>query len=321
MTYHEAFVAQGSREILDSGQWMYPTIGGLPWLEKPPLPWWLAAALGRLAGGVDETVARLPSALAAMALVLGVAVLAARHFGPTIGLLAGAVQATTAWTVLRGRLAEADVLLACLITWSLVAFDEMLVGRDRRCEDPGVTRPRMASRPVDVLRIAGCHVPGQGHWLRCGDHSAGRGRDAAVAARSAHIPPAVLSGRLVAGNRAGLDLAALDDRTARRRCTCALDDARDRPPEWPERPRAVCQRALVGIRSDAAGAGAAVDSTGPGRLVSIAAAAHSARGRLTAARTLNAAMRVRASADCRVAATACSGCGRPSRSYCWHFRP
>jgi hypothetical protein len=106
---------------------MYPTIGGMPWLEKPPLPWWLTAAFGRLAGGIDEQVARLPSALAALGLILGVAVLAARHFGPTISLLAGAVQATTAWTVLRGRLAEADVLLACMIVWSIVAFDEMLV--------------------------------------------------------------------------------------------------------------------------------------------------------------------------------------------------
>ena len=126
LTYHEAFVAQGAREILHSGEWTYPTIGGLPWLEKPPLPWWLAAAVGRLSGGVSEAAARLPSALAAIGLTLGVAVLAARHFGPTIGMLSGAIQATTAWTVLRGRLAEADVLLACLITWSLVAFDQML---------------------------------------------------------------------------------------------------------------------------------------------------------------------------------------------------
>ena len=66
LTYHEAFVAQGAREILDSGNWAYPTIGGLPWLEKPPLPWWLVAALGRCAGGVNETVARLPSAFAAI---------------------------------------------------------------------------------------------------------------------------------------------------------------------------------------------------------------------------------------------------------------
>ena len=126
LTYHEAFVAQGAREILDSGNWGYPTIGGLPWLEKPPLPWWLVAALGHCTGGVNETVARLPSALAAIGLVLGVAILAARHYGPGIGLLAGAVQATTAWTVMRGRLAEADILLACLITWAIVAFDRIL---------------------------------------------------------------------------------------------------------------------------------------------------------------------------------------------------
>ena len=48
LTYHEAFVAQGAREILHSGEWGYPTIGGLPWLEKPPLPWWLVAVLAHL---------------------------------------------------------------------------------------------------------------------------------------------------------------------------------------------------------------------------------------------------------------------------------
>ncbi len=59
--------------MLDSGGWAFPTIGGRPWLEKPPMPWWLVVALGRLTDGVDETVARLPSAVAATMLVLGVA--------------------------------------------------------------------------------------------------------------------------------------------------------------------------------------------------------------------------------------------------------
>ena len=126
LTYHEAFIAQGVREILTSGNWLHPTIGGLPWLEKPPLPWWLVAALGHWTGGVNETVARFPSALAATFLSLGVAVLAGRHFGFRIGLLTGAIQTTTVWTVMRGRLAEADILLACLITWTMVAFDAML---------------------------------------------------------------------------------------------------------------------------------------------------------------------------------------------------
>jgi 4-amino-4-deoxy-L-arabinose transferase-like glycosyltransferase len=35
------------------------------------------------------------------------------------------VQATTVWTVARGRLAEADVLLACVLTWTILAFDRL----------------------------------------------------------------------------------------------------------------------------------------------------------------------------------------------------
>jgi hypothetical protein len=127
LTYHEAFVAQGAREILASGNWGYPTIGGLPWLEKPPLPWWLVAGLGHWVGGVNESVARFPSVLAAVGLVLGVAILGARHYGSEIGLLAGIIQATTIWTVLRGRMAEADILLACLTSWALIAFDRLLL--------------------------------------------------------------------------------------------------------------------------------------------------------------------------------------------------
>ena len=139
LTYHEAFVAQGAREIVASGNWWHPAIGGLPWLEKPPLPFWLVAAVGWCAGEVTPTVARLPSAVAALGLALGVGLLAARRYGSAIGVLAGAVQVTTAWTILRGRLAEADILLACLITWTLLAFDRL---RASPALDPGTGTPR-----------------------------------------------------------------------------------------------------------------------------------------------------------------------------------
>jgi 4-amino-4-deoxy-L-arabinose transferase-like glycosyltransferase len=125
LTYHEAFVAQSAREMIASGDVLVPTLGGRPWLEKPPLAIWLVALSGRLAGGVGEALARAPSAVAATLLALGTATLASRRFGATAGLLAGLVQASTAWTVWRGRLAEADMLLACLITWTLLAFDRL----------------------------------------------------------------------------------------------------------------------------------------------------------------------------------------------------
>src|SRR3954454_9076039 len=81
LTYHEAFVAQAAREMVASGDALVPTIGGRPWLEKPPLAVWLVALLARLAGGVSEALARAPSAVAAGVLAVGVATLAAGRFG------------------------------------------------------------------------------------------------------------------------------------------------------------------------------------------------------------------------------------------------
>lgn len=128
LTYHEAFVAQAGREIAAGGGWLVPTINGSPWLEKPPLPFWLVAGLGTMVGTIDETVARLPFALAALALVGTIAFWSTIRFGERAGVLSGLVQATTCWTVARGRLAEADILLAALTTGSIVAFDLARLG-------------------------------------------------------------------------------------------------------------------------------------------------------------------------------------------------
>ncbi len=128
LSYHEAIVAQGSREWLQApgeASWLVPTLGGLPWLEKPPLVHWLVAMAGTLAGGVNETVARVPSAMMAVLLALAVGVLGARRFGTSVGLLAAAVQLTTVWTIARGRLAESDIYATALLTASLVAFDAL----------------------------------------------------------------------------------------------------------------------------------------------------------------------------------------------------
>ena len=142
LTYHEAFVAQAAREMVAKGfgvGWLVPTVGGLPWLEKPPLPIWAVAILSLATGDVTEWSARVPSALAATGLALGVAVLASRRFGSTVGVLAGLIQATTGWTILRGRLGEADIVLAAIITGLMVVFDRL-----RRGEAPEPTAPKPA---------------------------------------------------------------------------------------------------------------------------------------------------------------------------------
>ena len=53
-------------EMQRAGEWVTPTLQGQPWLEKPPLYYWLAGAAFR-ALGETETAARLPSVLAAAA--------------------------------------------------------------------------------------------------------------------------------------------------------------------------------------------------------------------------------------------------------------
>src|SRR5205085_819061 len=75
LTYHEAFVAQAAREMIARGDVLVPTMGGRPWLEKPPLAIWLVAFLGRFgaAGDVNAALARAPSAVAATLLALGTA--------------------------------------------------------------------------------------------------------------------------------------------------------------------------------------------------------------------------------------------------------
>ena len=56
--------------MLDTGRWIVPQVGGVPYLSKPPLINWLVAAAFRVSGTRSEWAARAPSALAVLALAL-----------------------------------------------------------------------------------------------------------------------------------------------------------------------------------------------------------------------------------------------------------
>jgi 4-amino-4-deoxy-L-arabinose transferase-like glycosyltransferase len=81
------------KHMLTSGDWVLTSLGGTPFLEKPPLYWWTQAAAFSLFG-VSDAVARLPSAVF-FSLTLLVAFAIGRHLGGTRrGLLAALVLAT-----------------------------------------------------------------------------------------------------------------------------------------------------------------------------------------------------------------------------------
>ena len=89
----ETRVAEISREMLDGGPWLLPHLNGQPFIEEPPLFYWLQAATFHSSGSASSEAARLPAATAAALGVLVTAVLALLLHGS--GGIAALVLATT----------------------------------------------------------------------------------------------------------------------------------------------------------------------------------------------------------------------------------
>ena len=128
--------AQIAHEMALSGDWIVPTYGGLPYLDKPA-PYFAMVAVSFLALGKTETAARLPSALFAIALLLIVHRFCAREYGPRIAALAVTVVATMPMFIAFARLVIFDMPLAFFVTASILAG--YLAEEHRR-------RPRHGSR-------------------------------------------------------------------------------------------------------------------------------------------------------------------------------
>jgi 4-amino-4-deoxy-L-arabinose transferase-like glycosyltransferase len=90
----EPFVAEVSREMLASGDWVTPRLNGEPFLEKPPLHY-VCVALSYRALGVTPFAARVPSALASLVTILATFWLGRRLFDARTGFLGGVLLATT----------------------------------------------------------------------------------------------------------------------------------------------------------------------------------------------------------------------------------
>jgi 4-amino-4-deoxy-L-arabinose transferase-like glycosyltransferase len=102
-------------EMQRAGAWVSPTLQGEPWLEKPPLYYWLAGTAFRFLGET-ETAARLPSVLALLLLTGATALVAARLYGAGAGLHAGFALGTSLLSFAYGRAASMDMLLAACAT-------------------------------------------------------------------------------------------------------------------------------------------------------------------------------------------------------------
>jgi len=110
-----------AREMLVTRDYVTPRLYGLPWFEKPPLMYWLAA-LGYKLFGINEAGARFPSALAATICVFFVYWCGRRLWDRASGFLGALVAATSIGSFAFARAASMDMLLTACLTMALTFF-------------------------------------------------------------------------------------------------------------------------------------------------------------------------------------------------------
>jgi len=123
--------AEAAREMFVSGNYVTLQVNGIRYLEKAPLPYWLAA-VGYRIFGVNEFAAHLPNVLAVLLLgVLGL-VWGRWAFGERGGIYAALFLFTCTGMYLFTRIFIPDALLSLLISAALYFFLTALEPGERR---------------------------------------------------------------------------------------------------------------------------------------------------------------------------------------------
>jgi 4-amino-4-deoxy-L-arabinose transferase-like glycosyltransferase len=140
----EAFYAQSAREMVESGDWITPHYNYEYRFQKPVFFYWLVAA-AYVVAGIGETAARFPSALAGLALALMTWAVGRRWVGPSTGVVAGAIVATSFGYFTMAHASLPDLPLAAFVTLATWALFEAGVP----AADPSVPSSGTASRAPD----------------------------------------------------------------------------------------------------------------------------------------------------------------------------
>jgi 4-amino-4-deoxy-L-arabinose transferase-like glycosyltransferase len=117
----EARYAEIAREMLALHSFIVPHLNYVPYIEKPPLLYWLTA-LAMSLFGVNEFAARLVNAAAALTGVAATCLFAAKTFDARRAITAGAVLATSVIYAVMAQVLTTDMLLTASITIALYAL-------------------------------------------------------------------------------------------------------------------------------------------------------------------------------------------------------
>ena len=117
----EGRYAECAREMLETGNYMEPTLGYRPHWTKPPLTYWAIAGGMRLLG-VNAWGARAFGAVAFVLTALLVSLIGRQLFDTATGWLAGVIYATSAFPVFGAWTVSTDTLLTLWETLAVAAY-------------------------------------------------------------------------------------------------------------------------------------------------------------------------------------------------------
>ncbi|MEW6386295.1 MAG: glycosyltransferase family 39 protein [Thermodesulfobacteriota bacterium] len=126
----EGRYAEIAREMWVLRDWLIPHLNFLPYLEKPPLVYWLTA-LSFGAWGCTEWAARLPVALSALGGIFGAYWLGRAFWGAGPGLVSALILTTSLGYVVLGRVLTLDMTLALFLNLG-IGLGYLALSRERR---------------------------------------------------------------------------------------------------------------------------------------------------------------------------------------------
>lgn len=121
-----------ARDMVASGNWLLPYVGGVIYPDKPPLFFWAIAAFYTLTDSLRVSFL-LPGALAGIGTIVLVTDLGRRLWGPTTGIWCGAVLLALVQFPIQMKSGQIDGLLCFWTTLGLYGFSRhLLLGPDWR---------------------------------------------------------------------------------------------------------------------------------------------------------------------------------------------
>jgi 4-amino-4-deoxy-L-arabinose transferase-like glycosyltransferase len=117
----EARYAQIPREMIEAGDWVIGRLNGVPYLEKPPLVYWMIGLCHRLFGPGEWSM-RLTPALSGLAGVLLVYAATRRLHSRTAGIAAAVVLGTSLLHFGLSRVLLLDIVLSLWLSAALFCF-------------------------------------------------------------------------------------------------------------------------------------------------------------------------------------------------------